>query len=108
MATFTWVEDQGTSASVKPRVHSAKFGDGYQQVAKDGINNLQPEYKVKFSLLNQATYQAILDFLESHAGATAFDWTPYGRTAGKYRCDDWDYSFNITGDISATFRQVML
>ena len=35
------VPDKGMSAPYKPRVLSAKFGDGYEQRLRDGINNVE-------------------------------------------------------------------
>ena len=40
--TFTWVPKVEPVGNVEFRLKSARFGDGYQQVAEDGIHNKSP------------------------------------------------------------------
>jgi phage-related protein len=107
MSEFTYVEDQGSSASVKPRIRKIQFGDGYSQRSADGINNDLKTFKLAFTLLDATTYNAILSFFETRGGTTPFTWTPHGRTEGYYVCEEWEESFDYTGSISATFIEVM-
>ena len=106
MAVFTWVPDQGLTGRSKPRLRKATFGDGYEQTTPDGINYMEKEYTLNFSLINQATYAAILAFLDAQAGA-AFDWTPPNGTAARWVCESWDDKADgVTYGVTATFRRV--
>ena len=46
-STYATPDKQLTKAST-PRVLTAKFGDGYEQRAVDGINNLAETYTLTF------------------------------------------------------------
>lgn len=109
METFTWAPDNGPQRTVKPRVYKAKFGDGYEQVTSAGLNPLEQEWSLSFTLLSQATYNAISDFLEARKGAEAFYWVPPGKvTAVKVRCEEWadsNPSFGLYA-IQAKFHRV--
>lgn len=106
MTTFTWAPDTGLKRSSKPRVMSAKYGDGYVQDVADGINNSPKIHNLSFSLLLLAEYQAILSFLETAGGVTAFTWTPPNGVAGRFVCRTWDDIADTNFSITATFEQV--
>ncbi|WP_321940050.1 phage tail protein [Paraburkholderia sp. J8-2] len=76
MDTFDWVPTvanfSGTTSTV---VRSAKFGDGYEQRAADGLNNVSTQYALQF-IGGEAKIKAILAFLKAAGGATSFLWTP--------------------------------
>lgn len=68
MATFDWKPAPGASASVKPRVEVAKYGDGYEQrVGNEGINGPDRKWSLKFT----SEVPAVLDFLEARAADTS-------------------------------------
>ena len=104
--TFSWTPLVGMNGSAKYRVLSAQFGDGYQQVAADGINNKIESWPVSFTG-TEDEIRPIRDFLDHHAGYQSFYWTPPLGEKGLYR------SFDITitplgGDIytlSTVFEQ---
>lgn len=104
--TFSWTPLVGMNGSVKYRVLKAQFGDGYQQVAADGINNKIESWPVSFTGTVEEV-RPIKDFLDRHAGYQSFYWTPPMGEKGMYR------SFDITitpveGDIvtlSTVFEQ---
>ena len=104
--TFSWTPLVGMNGTVKYRVLSAQFGDGYQQVAADGINNKIESWPVSFTGTTDEI-RPIKDFMDRHAGYQSFYWTPPMGDKGMYR------SFDITitpveGDIvtlSTVFEQ---
>lgn len=73
--TFAWRPLAGAQGNVSLRTRSAQFGDGYSQDVPDGLNNKVQSWPLQFSG-RKATIQAIQDFLDDHAGARAFYWTP--------------------------------
>ncbi len=71
---------------VTSRVHIARFGNGYEQRARDGINATRAEWSIIFSMLTRAEADNIERFIVHTAGGhTAFKWTvPFERTEGWY------------------------
>lgn len=69
--TFTWKPNNDPAATIAFRTKSAKFGDGYEQRAQDGINNRSQSWPLTFT--GQKTrIKEIMAFLDRHAGATPF------------------------------------
>lgn len=105
LETFTW-RAAGSSAqgSVKLRTRSAQFGDGYQQVAPDGINNRTSSWPLKF-VGGAARIQEIQAFIDRHAGAKSFLWTPPLGAQGRYRIGEYTPAVEAAGvySLSATF-----
>lgn len=83
--TFTWVPKIEPVGNIEFRLKSARFGDGYQQVAEDGINNKSQTWPLSF-VAEQTLIKSIVDFLDRHAGAKPFYWTPPLGVRGLYRC----------------------
>ncbi|QZI68666.1 phage tail protein [Pseudomonas protegens] len=104
--TFTWCVQAQSSGTTEYATKSAKFGDGYKQVVADGINNASSEWSISISDKG-AVIAAIKAFLDRHAGATPFLWTPPLGTQGLYRGN----SVRLSGGggdyytLTATFEQ---
>lgn len=54
----------------------ADFGDGYLQIAGDGINPKREFWDLSFSKYPDADIDAIVAFLDARAGTDPFFWTP--------------------------------
>ena len=104
MAKFDWKPAPGASASVKPNVAVAKYGDGYEQRVGTSINGPARQWSLKFT----SAVTEVLDFLEARGGHESFDWTdPLGRT-GRFVCREWK-PVHVSVDIfavSCDFEQV--
>ena len=86
--TFSWNPDEGGSEDTKPDVVSTKFGDGYEQRTKKGINPNAISWSLKFTG-NAAYATPIRNFLLARDGAEAFIWVnPYSES-GMYVCRQW-------------------
>ena len=85
--TFSWTPQVGMNGTAKYQVLSARFGDGYQQVAADGINNKIESWPVSFTGTKDEI-RPIRDFLDRHAGYQSFYWTPPLGEKGMYRSFD--------------------
>ncbi|NHN67448.1 phage tail protein [Pseudomonas fluorescens] len=106
METFTWAPDKEPSGTVSFRRKSAKFGDGYEQVAEDGMNNKTQSWPLTFTgpKLRIAEIKA---FLDAHKGAMAFSWTePFGELL-LVRCSEYQPRHAGGGvyRLAATFEQ---
>ena len=105
--TFNWFPDAIVQKNVKPRVRSARFGDGYEQRVRDGINTMPEEWTLTFTR-NNPEINAIEAFLVAHGGADHFIWkTPQEKTA-KFICRSWDFSRErgTKSALSCKFEQV--
>jgi phage-related protein len=88
------------------RVRKAQFGDGYAQRVSDGLNNRLSSFNLQF-IGDAAKISAILAFLDAHAGATSFYWTPPLRMQLLFTCEKYTEPTK-DGDvytITATFDQ---
>ncbi len=104
---FVWKASGQPTGTVAFRRLTAQFGDGYRQVAGDGINNKVQSWPLTFSGSKQEMH-AVMSFLDRHAGIASFLWTPPKGAEGYYEAPT--YSLNSVGGdvytVSATFQQV--
>lgn len=105
---FTWLPDYDAEEDVATAVLTAKFGDGYEQRAQDGINSVKSKWSLTFSLRTKAEVSAIADFLRARAGAISFEWAPPGETLRKFKCTSWRRALRTDSDsrLSCTFEEV--
>ncbi len=85
--SFTWSTQTDVVGTETARVRSAQFGDGYKQVANDGINNITQSWPLTYTGPSTDAF-SIRDFLRAHAGKS-FYWTPPGDVQGLFRCYSW-------------------
>lgn len=108
METFTFQPNWGMSLSRKPELMKNSFGDGYEQIRPKGLNHNLRTYSATFTGAEERIKQ-IDAFFERHGGYQAFNWTPYGGKAGKFRCEEWEASISSgKWTLSATIREVIL
>lgn len=106
--------DKNLRKTTKPRVLKVSFGDGYEQRIQDGINNLNETYAISFNNRPKQEIDDIVDFLDTKAGVTAFNFTipdpdgVGGETTIKVVCEDYNQTYfnNDINSCSATFRRV--
>ncbi len=106
-ATFTWVPDYDSEVTKAPRVLTAEFGDGYAQVAPDGINNNPATWSLSFKSRTDEEAGEIVDFLETQGADEAFWWTDLFGQMGRYRCPTFKRKPmpGAQSEITATFEQ---
>jgi len=105
--------DKGMNRATAPRIHTASFGDGYEQRIVDGINNLSQNFQVSFNNRTAEEIDDIIQYFDSLNGVTAFTFTipdsnNGGETAIKVVCAQYNQAFNHSGFYSAnaTLRRV--
>lgn len=86
--TFTWCPRVNASADIKFRTRKAQFGDGYSQVAGDGLNPRGQEWALEF-VGDEKTISAIAAFLDRHGGTKSFKWKPPLNALGLWRCESY-------------------
>jgi phage-related protein len=95
MATFPDYKPRvGASKSSAPTVRSTKFGDGYEQRVRFGLNQDPKEWTLEWNVTE---------------AAESFDWTPPDtNTSYKWICSQWQKTIDdpLRGVIRATFKQV--
>lgn len=107
MATFTYIPDFPIATDVEPRLRIARFGDGYSQRTRDGLNTFLRRVRPEFRARLQAEIDGIETFLQTNCDI-GFDWTPPGHAAGKWICTSWSRQ-RVSAtyhSLSATFEQV--
>lgn len=106
--TFTWKRQSGASGSIKHRVTTAEFGDGYSQSISHGINTKQESWPLSFEG-SLAEMRAIVAFFDRHKGSKSFNWTSPTDDTPKLWCVS-DYGLTSIGGgvyrVTATFKQV--
>ena len=109
MPTFSYAPDYSAQVSIRPRVRTAKFGDGYEQRQADGINTKPQSWSLTFANRSNTDAAAIMTFLDARGGVEAFDWVPPD-SAGTVKaiCREWQKTMNRfnLNTITATFEQV--
>lgn len=107
--TFTWVPSKSFTKTIKPRVLTAQFGDGYSQRVTDGINNITREWSVSFNSKSISDINNIESFLIARKGSEGFLWTPPGEsTTYAVICPDWSrtYDTHISASLQTKFIQI--
>lgn len=79
-----------TSKNVSFNSMSAKFGDGYEQVAPKGLNNKIDNWDIAWVGLTLTEVTTITDVLDSVGTWGILTWTPFNETVAK--------KFRLTGD----------
>ena len=106
--TFTWQPaGPGAHSDTTLRTRDVQFGDGYGQSVRDGLNNKVQQWPLKF-VGDRDTIKAIMNFLDQHAGATSFYWTPPLGDLGFYKAAKYSSGPEAKGvySLSVTFQQV--
>ncbi|WP_322105849.1 phage tail protein [Paraburkholderia sp. J41] len=103
---FAWGAKVGDQGVITFATDSAAFGDGYEQTAAAGINNKSGSWPYTYvGPINEV--QPIIDFLDAHAGAVSFLWTPPFGVQGLYKCAGYNLTPNggPLVQLTATFKQ---
>lgn len=104
---FNWVPDDKPSGQFDFRIKQVQFGDGYRQIAKDGLNTRLQKWQLSFDR-DEAEIGAIQSFLDAHE-AQWFLWTPPGSNTvqGRYICLGYSKipSLGINEKLSCTFEE---
>lgn len=99
----------GATEDHEPRVLSAKFGDGYNQEAGDGLNADLMKLSVSWEALTPAQGQTVMDFFKDLGGYRPFKFTLPGEASPrKFKCRKWSRrfpSFQIV-DVTASWEEV--
>ncbi|HHA1715902.1 phage tail protein [Enterobacter kobei] len=104
--TFTWCPKVASQVDTSFRTRKVQFGDGYAQVAGDGINPVTQQWSVSFTG-DEAYIQAIKNFLNRHSGFKSFIWKPPLESSGLWRAESFQISTlgNKKYTLSSTFTQ---
>jgi phage-related protein len=104
---FTWKSSYKYSNESVPRIRKIQLGDGYSQIASDGINNILMNITFPFTNIDINEYTAILHFLTTRKGVESFVFVPPPpfNIQKLFRCEKWNHSqiFFNNYEISAVF-----
>ncbi len=103
---FSWTPSYEPVQTKKTRIIEARFGDGYSQRARDGLNSVSRAWKLQWVNEDQAIAEAIDDFLTERGNVEPFYYIDTtGLRSGLYTCETWDKSDTGPGlcTVTATF-----
>jgi phage-related protein len=84
---------QSSQAGREYRVTKIKFGNGYEQRAKDGINNIVDSWSLTWDNLSQTDMNSLSAFFDSLGGTTYFTWqAPTDSASKKWTVSKWTAS----------------
>ena len=94
------IPDKGFTLNTKPRLNTARFGDGYEQRQIRGINNLDQSFSLNFNNRIKEEIDDLEAFVEGLAGVSPLRFTVPNDNGGagtdddnettiKVVCDDW-------------------
>jgi phage-related protein len=103
---FTWTPDAKPTGKYSNRTKSARFGDGYEQVVADGINNESQSWPLTFTS-SKVRADQIMAFLRARKGYQSFSWKPPFGDQALFRCTEYTATDLGGGQwaVSATFDQ---
>jgi phage-related protein len=92
-----WAPTWPVQVNREPRLHVAKFGDGYEQRTLDGINSMSTTWSLKWDMRPRAIAQAMDAYLVGLAGAAFNFLDPQTETVVKVFCDKWQLDWEYQG-----------
>ena len=101
------------SETTTPKVRVISYGDGYEQVRPDGLNNQLRKWKVSYKQQSYAVVKTLRDFLVSTKGAEAFHFLPPGESVPALVRVDGSFDRNLphfdkVADFTFSLREVVL
>ena len=103
-----WIPHQNTR-SIKPRLWTAQFGDGYQQNAPQGLNWQAEKWQLQFTFGLRSDADALWSYLNAQGGYSAFWWrSPRGPNPMRVLCKEYSDITKARSayTVNATFEQV--
>ena len=70
---FMFIPSYSSSQEIQTRKNEAKFGDGYSQRQRDGLNSVNYNWKLNFENRSDREARAISNFVENKAGIEWFN-----------------------------------
>lgn len=108
---FVFKPNYNSPLQFTPRVKSIQYGDGYQQISPDGINNNLIVADLTFDLRTESETRAINHFLNTRQGTESFVFTLFSpfATTKLFVCPSWTANPNFFNNYStrATFNEVV-
>jgi len=104
------VADRGLQRQVRHRILTSKFGDGYEQRVRDGINTKEDNFSISFNNRPADEINLIAAFLDSKAGLN-FNLTVTNLTGDeviKVVAEEYNISYpqETIHSLQTTFRRV--
>lgn len=114
-AAFEAVADRGLSRQAQQRVLTAKFGDGYEQRVRDGINTKTENFNISFNNRTSDEINLIAGYLDSKSALSftlvitdAFSSGSLTTSSIKVVCDTYQIQYGHTDyhSLTTTLRRV--
>lgn len=100
----------GSSVEAEPRILLAQFGDGYNQRAADGINNVLHRAALSWEILTREEATTLMSFFRERAGWKPIAWQmPGDNEVRKWIAVKWNRTYvdaNLDS-VTAQFSEVV-
>ncbi len=111
MAFPTWTPPRppqlGNRLTIDQKIKEAKFGDGYEQNAADGLNSIRRQWSLSWSACTDAEADQIENFWIEQGKTKAFWYQVPGTAAAfKWKFATYDRTQGNPDSIQVTIRQV--
>lgn len=74
---------QASQMSKEYAVDEIKYGNGYSQRAKSGINNITEKWSLSWDAISASDFATLVTAFDTAAGVDTFLWTPIGSSTQK-------------------------
>lgn len=81
------IDDKDVTISHEYKIFESNLGDGYKQLAPNGINNETRTVSIKYKNLRPNDYNTVLSFIRSLKGVTPVYFTVPGESASLWTVD---------------------
>lgn len=102
--TFIWKPTSTGGGTANAVVRRVQFGDGYRQVAPDGLNPRTRSYQLTFTG-SQASINEIIGFLDAHVGRSFYWQGPRGLLLFECPTHSEPFPNGLVHTVTATFEQ---
>lgn len=93
-----YIDHDNSTISYSYRILSAQFGDGYEQVAPDGINTENRTWSITYKNLPKDAFDTVISFIRSLKGVEPILATAAGESiATQWRIVKDSLSTSVTG-----------
>jgi phage-related protein len=105
--TFTYDPVTDPVGTTTYRTLISQFGDGYSQVAADGINNTYDTWTLSFAG-GSSDVTPVKTFLDALQGYLPFYWTPPLGVQGLYRCTSKSTGPSLTASTGSNYTYAVI
>lgn len=99
------IDDRDVNITYEYKIFESNLGDGYRQLAPNGINNETRTVSIKYKNLKPSEFKKVLDFIRSLKGVTPVYFTVPGEKQSLWTVDP---SFQTSQTVIANYDKSLI